>query len=124
MREIRTSGSVGAPGGQPPGATRCLILLDLPTTILRRLQPHFNRDSGLRERGRGAEHSASKRGPTLIFPPISCGFVEPERSQPLSGRESGFREECPLPSSGLLADQRVPFQERIQLPLPSLFHYR
>jgi len=22
MREIRTSGSVGAPGGQPPGATR------------------------------------------------------------------------------------------------------
>src|ERR1700722_7382420 len=35
MREIRTSGSVGAPGGQPPGATRHTVILD----VLRELRP-------------------------------------------------------------------------------------
>ena len=36
MREIRTSGSVGAPGGQPPGATRWMKNRVLGVTNQRR----------------------------------------------------------------------------------------
>jgi four helix bundle protein len=35
MRETRTSGSVGAPGGQPPGATRHSTILE----VIRALRP-------------------------------------------------------------------------------------
>ena len=40
MRESRTSGSVGAPGGKPPGATRATRGMTNPTTTPRSRLPH------------------------------------------------------------------------------------
>src|SRR5580692_2999084 len=100
MREIRTSGSVGAPGGQPPGATRHTVILEL----LRELRPvvaqieAHDRDLGRqlrraatsvalncseasgcsggtrRERYRNALGSARETGACLDVA-VACGYV-------------------------------------------------
>ena len=67
MREFRKSGSVGAPGGKPPGATRPLLLQRGPGTGLASgTPPDVPMEIGT-SRGVAAEQTPAARRPVRVW---------------------------------------------------------
>jgi hypothetical protein len=85
MRELRTSGSVGAPGERSPGATRQLVFCALRC---RSAQYKVGKKAGARER-------AKRKVPVLAAQQASEGQVTPLEAEPSAASQTEPQERAP-----------------------------